>query len=126
MIETILLDDFKNNGTNVLLATTTCGGTGLNIPEANVVIIADTSWTPSRQIQAYSRILRPQQKKIPRIFLLRCDGTIDMYMRQLMNAKTDAINQGIDHAGYEEVDMSKWLTYRDFTIKMLKDEGYNL
>ena len=121
-----LLDDFKNSGTNVLLATTTCGGTGLNIPEANVVVIADTSWTPSRQIQAYSRILRPQQKKIPRIFLLRCDGTIDMYMRQLMNAKTDAINQGIDHAGYEEVDMSKWLTYRDFTIKMLKNEGYDL
>ncbi len=121
-----LLDDFKMNGTNVLLATTTCGGTGLNIPEANVVVIADTSWTPSRQIQAYSRILRPQQKKQPRIFLLRCDGTIDMYMRQLMNAKNDAINQGIDHSAYQEIDMSKWLSYRDFTIKMLKDEGYDI
>jgi SNF2 family DNA or RNA helicase len=121
-----LLDDFKNNGTDVLLATTTCGGTGLNIPEANVVVIADTSWTPARQIQAYSRILRPQQKKQPRIFLLRCDGTIDMYMRQLMNAKTNAINQGIDHDAYEEIDMSKWLSYRDFTVKMLKDEGYDV
>ncbi|CAG0966998.1 hypothetical protein METP3_01208 [Methanosarcinales archaeon] len=121
-----LLDDFKNNGTNVLLATTTCGGTGLNIPEANVVVIADTSWTPARQIQAYSRILRPQQKKQPRITLLRCDGTIDMYMRQLMNAKSNAINQGIDHSEYEEIDMKKWLSYRDFTIKMLKDEGYDI
>ena len=121
-----LLDDFKNNGTNVLLATTTCGGTGLNIPEANVVVIADTSWTPARQIQAYSRILRPQQKKQPKIFLLRLAGTIDMYMRQLMNAKSNAINQGIDHSDYEEIDMKKWLSYRDFTIKMLKDEGYDI
>ncbi len=121
-----LLDDFKNNGTNVLLATTTCGGTGLNIPQANVVVIADTSWTPARQIQAYSRILRPQQKKQPKIFLLRCDGTIDMYMRQLMNEKANAINQGIDYSEYEEIDMKKWLSYRDFTIKMLKDEGYDI
>ncbi|WAM22608.1 MAG: SNF2-related protein (plasmid) [Candidatus Methanoperedens sp.] len=121
-----LLDDFKNNGTDVLLATTTCGGTGLNIPEANVVVIADTSWTPARQIQAYSRILRPQQKKQPRITLLRCNGTIDMYMRQLMSAKSNAINQGIDYSEYEEIDLKKWLSYRDFTIKMLKDEGYDI
>ncbi|WAM22299.1 MAG: C-terminal helicase domain-containing protein (plasmid) [Candidatus Methanoperedens sp.] len=38
----VVLNDFKNNGTHVLLATTTCGETGLNIPQANVVIIADT------------------------------------------------------------------------------------
>jgi SNF2 family DNA or RNA helicase len=69
--------DFKNNGTHVLLATTTCGETWLNIPQANVVIIADTSWTPSKQIQAYSRILRPQQTRKPRIYMLRAKGSID-------------------------------------------------
>lgn len=66
----VVLNDFKNNGTHVLLATTTCE-TRLNIPQANVVIIADTSWTPSKQIPAYSRILRPQQTRKPRIYLLR-------------------------------------------------------
>jgi len=39
----ILLDDFKSNGTHVLLATTTCAENGLNIPQANVVVLADTS-----------------------------------------------------------------------------------
>ncbi len=43
-----------------------------------------------------------------------------------MNAKTDAINQGIDHARCDEIDMSRWLSYRDFTIKMLQNEGYDL
>jgi hypothetical protein len=122
----VLLDDFKNNGTHVLLATTTCGETGLNIPEANVVVIADTSWTPSKQIQAYSRILRPQQKKQPRIYLLRAKGTIDEYMQQLMNAKSEAIDEGIDYQEAGEFDPKKWLSYRDFTIKMLEEEGYDL
>jgi len=122
----IVLNDFKNNGTHVLLATTTCGETGLNIPQANVVIIADTSWTPSKQIQAYSRILRPQQTKKPRIYLLRAKGTIDEYMQQLMDAKSEAIDEGIDYQDSSEFDPAKWLSYRDFTIKMLKEEGYEM
>jgi superfamily II DNA or RNA helicase len=122
----ILLNDFRNNGTNVLLATTSCGEVGLNIPEANVVVLADTSWTPSKQIQAYSRILRPQQKKKPKIFLLRAVGTIDEYMSQLMAAKSEAIDEGIDYQEAAAFDPKKWLSYKDFTIKMLKEEGYNL
>ncbi|NJD75735.1 MAG: hypothetical protein FIB08_01380 [Candidatus Methanoperedens sp.] len=122
----ILLNDFRNNGTNVLLATTSCGEVGLNIPEANVVVLADTSWTPSKQIQAYSRILRPQQKKKPKIFLLRAVGTIDEYMSQLMAAKSEAIDEGIDYQEAAAFDASKWLSYKDFTIKMLRSEGYAL
>lgn len=122
----ILLNDFRNNGTNVLLATTSCGEVGLNIPEANVVVLADTSWTPSKQIQAYSRILRPQQKKTPKIFLLRAIGTIDEYMSQLMAAKSEAIDEGIDYQEAAAFDAGKWLSYKDFTIKMLREEGYNL
>ncbi|CAG0984304.1 hypothetical protein METP3_02264 [Methanosarcinales archaeon] len=122
----VVLNDFKNNGTHVLLATTTCGETGLNIPQSNVVIIADTSWTPSKQIQAYSRILRPQQTRKPRIYLLRSKGTIDEYMQQLMDAKSEAIDEGIDYQDATEFDPAKWLSYRDFTIKMLKEEGYDM
>ncbi|MGB8216288.1 MAG: SNF2-related protein [Candidatus Methanoperedens sp.] len=122
----ILLDDFRNNGTNVLLATTSCGETGLNIHEANKVVLADTSWTPSKQIQAYSRILRPQQKKTPKIFLLRAIGTIDEYMSQLMAAKSEAIDEGIDYQEAAAFDAGKWLSYKDFTIKMLREERYNI
>jgi hypothetical protein len=122
----VVLNDFKNNGTHVLLATTTCGETGLNIPQANVVIIADTSWTPGKHIQAYSRILRPQQTRKPRIYLLRAKGTIDEYMQQLMDAKSEAIDEGIEYQDASEFDPAKWLSYRDFTLKMLKEEGYDM
>ncbi len=31
-----------------------------------------------------------------------------------MNAKSNAINQGIDHEAYEEIDMPKLLSYKGF------------
>ena len=116
------LEDFKFNGIPVLLATTTCGETGLNIPQASTVIMTDTSWTPSKQRQAYSRILRPQQKKQPKVFLLRNKGTIDEYMQQLMDVKQDAIENGIDHQE-SSFNPEEWLSYRDFSYKMLREEG---
>ena len=116
------LEDFKFNGVPVLLATTTCGETGLNIPQASTVIMTDTSWTPSKQRQAYSRILRPQQKKEPKVFLLRNKGTIDEYMQQLMDVKQDAIDNGIDHQE-SNFKPEEWLSYRDFSYKMLQEEG---
>jgi Cft2 family RNA processing exonuclease len=103
----VVLNDFKNNGTNVLLATTTCGETGLNIQQANVVIIADTSWTPSKQIQAYSRILRPQQTRKPRIYLLRAKGTIDEYMQQLMDDSLRIQKEEGEELLFSEEDVKK-------------------
>ena len=91
-----------------------------------MVIIADTSGKPSMQIQAYSRILRPQQTRKPRIYVLRAKVTIDEYMQQLMDAKSEAIDEGIDYQDSSEFDPAKWLSYRDFTVKMLKEEGYDM
>jgi hypothetical protein len=47
-------------------------------------------------------------------------------MKQLMDAKSEAIDEGIDYQNAGEFDPMKWLSYRDFTIKMLKEEGYTL
>jgi SNF2 family DNA or RNA helicase len=108
---------------NVMLATTTCGETGLNIPEASVVIMVDLNWTPSKTRQAYSRILRPQQKKEPHIHFVLLEGTIDQYMEQLCDLKANGIDQAIDEKEVPEFDSSGWMFYKDFSYKMLKDEG---
>jgi hypothetical protein len=47
-------------------------------------------------------------------------------MQQLMDAKSEAIDEGIDYQEASPFDPGKWLSYRDFTIKMLREEGYNL
>jgi hypothetical protein len=46
---------------------------------------------PFKHIQAYNRILRPQQKRRARIYLFRAKGTVDEYMQKLMAAKSDAL-----------------------------------
>lgn len=55
--------------------------------------------------------------------MLRAKGTVDDYMQILMDAKSEAIDEGIDYQDAAEFDPIKWLIYRDFTLKMLKEEG---
>ena len=43
-----------------------------------------------------------------------------------MDVKSEAIDEGIDYQDGSEFDPAKWLSCRDFTIKMLKEEGYNM
>ena len=46
------------------------------------------------------------QTRKPRIYLLR--GTIDEYMQQLMDAKSEAIDECIDYQDAMEFDPAKW------------------
>jgi hypothetical protein len=39
-----------------------------------------------------------------------------------MAAKSEAI----DYQDASKFDPAKWLSYRDFTVKMLKEEGYEM
>jgi SNF2 family DNA or RNA helicase len=120
----LILEDFKTNpDVSVLFATTTCGDTGLNIPEASTVIFADVNWTPSKTRQAYSRILRPDQEKEPHIHMIYNKGMIDEYMLQLCNMKSEGIDQAIDGHDAEEFDPETWMSYKDFSYKMLKELG---
>jgi hypothetical protein len=47
-------------------------------------------------------------------------------MQQLMDAKSEAIGEGIDYQDASEFDPEKWLSYKDFTIRMLQSEGYEV
>ena len=118
--ETILEQFKKQKGAMVMWATTKTGGTGLNIPQANIVVIADRSWVPGDHIQAYSRILRPEQNKEPIVYFVENEAFIDQYMKQLEMYKISAINEGID-GQIDRADISKYISYKDFAMSMLQD-----
>lgn len=42
-----------------------------------------------------------------------------------MDAKSEAIDEG-DYQDAAEFDPAKWLSCRDFTLKMLKEEGFDM
>ena len=117
-----ILSKFKRGSIPILLATTTTAGQGLNLPEASSVIVADKNWNYKKTIQAFSRILRPEQQIEPHIYLLSNSGTIDSYMRQMNIMKEDAIQEGIDYVK-STWDSTTWMSYKDFSLKMLKEEG---
>lgn len=112
---------FRNGKLNVLLASINVTDTGLNIPEANAAIICEPAWKFSIIEQAYCRILRPQTKGYPVVYLVRNEGTIDQYLWQHCMSKKGAIEEGLERK--EDVEKHEWVHWKDFIIKMLTAEG---
>ena len=46
-----------------------------------------------------------------------------MNMLQLCNMKSEGIDQAIDGHEAEEFDPTTWMSYKDFSYKMLKELG---
>lgn len=58
------LDDFRTNpNANICLISTRAGGCGLNVPQADTVIIFDADYNPHNDSQAAARIYRLTQEK---------------------------------------------------------------
>ena len=115
------LNAFKNGRLQVLLASIRVTSTGLNIPQANVAIIVEPSWKYSEIEQAYSRILRPQTKGQPKVYLIRNKGLIDMYLWQHCVSKQKASAEVLDYQ--ENQKTGGWTHWKDFIVEMLKEEG---
>jgi len=119
-----VIDRARDSGdTPVLLITVGKGKEGLNLPEFSKLLTLDFGWVPGDLDQFRHRILRPGQTGDVEIVHLYHLGMIDSYMRQLCEAKSDAIAALID--GQESTfDYSGWMDYRTFALTMLAKEGY--
>lgn len=73
------LSDFNRAGSDipVFLLTTRAGGVGLNLQTADTVILFDSDWNPSADLQAVSRIQRIGQKKTVHILRLVTEKGVD-------------------------------------------------
>lgn len=106
----------------VVLGTYGVAATGLNLHFLNECILVDLDWTWSRVEQLFHRLLRPAQTMIPDIHILRNNGMLDAYVHQHCVDKRGAAAEGIDYR--EDADfVDEWVSWRDFSIKMLMEEG---
>jgi SNF2 family DNA or RNA helicase len=80
-----LVQEFANSNTFLFLLSTKAMGLGLNLTQANFVIIWDVSWNPSSDAQAQDRAFRIGQKRDVKVFRLVSRGTIEelKYLRQV-------------------------------------------
>lgn len=91
-----------------------CGGQGLNITEANRVILAELWWNESREEQAFGRVSRIGQKKP--IFQTRIvvRGTFEQDIRRQSQLKTRAINSVLLQDGVSGLDTTVYKLMRAF------------
>lgn len=87
-----------------LLATTGVTQKGLNLWQAQEVLMLSRSWSATTEEQAIHRLLRPQQKENVRVRYIHLPGSIDCYKAQLVQFKRDAARAGLDWGTPETED----------------------
>jgi SWI/SNF-related matrix-associated actin-dependent regulator 1 of chromatin subfamily A len=75
----------------VMIANITAGGIGITLTAASHVIFQDLDWVPASLAQAEDRAYRLGQRKRVTVEYLLCDGSLDVYMARLLEAKMKLI-----------------------------------
>lgn len=99
----------KDENCRVFLISLKAGGTGLNLTEADNVIIFDPWWNPSVENQAIDRTHRIGQKKSVNVYRLITTGTIEEKIVELQKRKQFLF----DNLVSESEDMFQKLTWED-------------
>lgn len=95
-----MVNQFNRDGVDssfVFLLSAKSGGVGLNLIGANRLVLIDSDWNPSTDLQAMARIHRDGQKKVCYIYRLLLSGTMDekIYQRQISKlGLTDSLIKG--------------------------------
>jgi SNF2 family DNA or RNA helicase len=91
------IERFKSGDANVFLISLKAGGVGLNLTEADTVIIYDPWWNPAVESQAADRAHRIGQDKPVFVYKLITENTVEekiLAMQEKKRALADSIYQG--------------------------------
>ena len=98
-----IVDNFNNDpSVNALILTVNIGGVGLNLTSANVVIMYDHDWNPSKDMQAMDRAHRLGQKKTVQVFRLITINSIEEQLISLQTFKKYIANNVVDTSKIHE------------------------
>ena len=103
----LIADEFKKDPSIfLLLLSTKAMGLGLNLTEANNVIVFDVEWNPSFDEQAQDRAFRIGQTKNVNVYRLISRGTVEelKYLRQVYKTqlKKETMEERSDRAASEQ------------------------
>ena len=105
-----IIDDFKNNSSlRILLINLKAGGVGLNLTEANHVVISEPYWNDAEQLQAINRIYRLGQKKNVYVYKLILRNSIETWLYSMQKVKNNLSNSLIDKKSSKFDELEKEL-----------------
>ncbi|KIR56280.1 DNA repair and recombination protein RAD54B [Cryptococcus gattii Ru294] len=94
--------DKERQGSFVFLLSAKAGGVGLNLIGGSRLILFDSDWNPSTDLQAMARIHRDGQKRPVYIYRLLTTNAIDEKIYQRQITKTGLSDQMMDHKHSEK------------------------
>lgn len=93
----------------ILLVTKAIGGVGLNLSSANCVIMFDSDYNPTVDMQAIDRAHRIGQKRVLNVYRLITKDTLEEKIMGIQKFKTNLANAivNIDNASIKNIQESK-------------------
>lgn len=92
-----LVDRFQQDDTvRLFVANIQAGGVGLNLTAARHVVFNDLDWVPANHWQAEDRAYRIGQTGTVNVHYLVAEGTIDEFVRNVLETKTALVNAVVD------------------------------
>lgn len=92
------IEIFKNSPeSKILLINLRSGGCGLNLVQANHVILTEPYWNESEQEQAYNRVYRIGQIKPVFVYRLSVENSIEIWLKNIQKNKKNLSNKLIDN-----------------------------
>lgn len=88
----------EDPSSRILLINLRAGGCGLNLVEANHVILMEPYWNESEQQQALNRVYRLGQKKEVSVYRLQIKNSIEYWLQSLQKIKNNISRLLIDRA----------------------------
>lgn len=98
-----------DSGIRVLLVTKAIGGVGLNLTSANTVIMFDSDYNPTVDMQAIDRAHRIGQKRVLTVYRLITKDTLEERIMGIQKFKTNLANAvvNLDNASIKNIKESK-------------------
>ncbi|KAH7335916.1 SNF2 family N-terminal domain-containing protein [Rhizoctonia solani] len=119
-----LVDEFnqaKQSKKFLFLLSSKAGGVGLNLIGASRLVLIDSDWNPSHDLQSMARIHRDGQKRPVFIYRLITTGTIDEKIYQRQVTKLGLSNSLISESSGKEAGSSAKSSADSFTQRDLQD-----
>lgn len=103
-----LVDRFNaDRAVRLFLISLKAGGTGLNLPAADTVIIYDPWWNPAVEQQAIDRAHRIGQTKTVNVYRLITENSVEQRIMDLKDKKSKMIDAIINTNGAAAAQLSK-------------------
>ena len=99
----ISIDRFQNDeSVRLMAAQIIAGGVGINLTAARQVVFNDLDWVPVNHWQAEDRAYRIGQTAAVNVTYMVASGTVDEFVRTVLEEKTNIIDQLVEGAALPE------------------------